>query len=123
MCEQTIAAFLDFQVVEEAECNRKIKEDNENSITISTIHHSKGLEWTHVYIVRFNAGEMPLCNNVHAELSELEMEEERRLCYVGMTRAKRTLVLSYVSTMQQQVRQASPFLREMPKPETLNPKP
>ncbi len=39
VCERMIAAFLDFQVVEEAECNRKIKEDNDNSVTISTIHH------------------------------------------------------------------------------------
>ena len=65
-------------------------------------------------MVRINAGEMPLCNNVHAELGEMEMEEERRLCYVGMTRAKRSLVLSYVSTLQQQMLEPSPFLREIP---------
>ena len=75
---------------------------------------SEGLELGCEHMVRINAGEMPLCNNVHADLGELEMEEERRLCYVGMTRAKRSLVLSYVSTLQQQMLEPSPFLREIP---------
>ena len=86
-CERGIGAFLDYQLVEEAECNRRIKEDNDNAVTISTIHHSKGLEWEHVFLARFNAGEMPLCNNANAELGGLQLEEERRLCYVAMTRA------------------------------------
>ena len=42
-CARVMAAFLDFQLIEEAECNRQIKADNENSVTISTIHHSKGV--------------------------------------------------------------------------------
>jgi hypothetical protein len=113
-CERGIGAFLDYQLVEEAECNRRIKEDNENAVTISTIHHSKGLEWEHVFLVRFNAGEMPLCNNANAELGGLQLEEERRLCYVAMTRAKLSLRLCHVATMQQLVLSPSPFLQEIP---------
>ena len=113
-CERGIGAFLDYQVVEEAESNRKIKEDNDNAVTISTIHHSKGLEWDHVFLVRFNAGEMPLCNNVNAEVDGMTLEEERRLCYVAMTRAKHSLCLCHVATMQQLVLSPSPFLKEIP---------
>ena len=52
----------------------------------------KGLEWEHVYIVRCVSGEMPLSNNVHAPINGLALEEERRLCYVAMTRARSTLL-------------------------------
>ena len=68
-----------------------------------------------MWIVRFNAGEMPLCSNVNEEANGLHLEEERRLCYVGMTRAKHSLFLCYVSTLQRQLVQPSPFLREIPR--------
>ena len=44
---------------------------------------SKGLEWARVYLVRCNAGEMPLTGCVGAEVCGMQLEEERRLCYVS----------------------------------------
>jgi superfamily I DNA/RNA helicase len=45
---------------------------------------SKGLEWDRVYLVRCNAGEMPLAGCVGADVSGMQLEEERRLCYVRL---------------------------------------
>lgn len=60
-------------------------------VTMMSIHRSKGLEFERVWVVGLNEGTLP-----HARGDE---EEERRLCYVAMTRAKRELVLSYVHEM------------------------
>ena len=45
-------------------------------------YRSKGLEWSRVFLVRCNVGEMPLASCVGAEIGGLQLEEERRLCYV-----------------------------------------
>ncbi len=55
-------------------------------VVLSTLHAAKGLEWDHVFLVSVNDGILPLGN---------EVEEERRLFYVGLTRAKRTVHVSY----------------------------
>ncbi len=63
-------------------------------VVLSTLHAAKGLEWDHVYLIGINEGILPMGK---------EIEEERRLFYVGLTRAKRTVHLSYAG-------QASEFL-------------
>jgi DNA helicase-2/ATP-dependent DNA helicase PcrA len=60
-------------------------------VTLSTLHAAKGLEWDAVFVVGLTDGSVPL---VHATTQE-EIEEERRLLYVGLTRAKRHLALSW----------------------------
>ncbi len=55
-------------------------------VVLSTLHAAKGLEWDHVFLVSVNDGILPMGT---------EIEEERRLFYVGLTRAKRTVHLSY----------------------------
>ncbi len=55
-------------------------------VVLSTLHAAKGLEWDHVFLVSVNDGILPM---------GAEIEEERRLFYVGLTRAKRTVHLSY----------------------------
>ena len=66
--------------------------DEEESLTLSTIHSAKGLEWKAVFILWVLDGKMPLSR---AAEDEEEMEEERRLLYVAATRAKDLLVLTY----------------------------
>ena len=70
----------------------KEKSDEIQKITMMTLHSSKGLEFNRVYMVGMIDGVFPsgLCLS-----DESEIEEERRLCYVGMTRAIETLTLSY----------------------------
>jgi len=60
-----------------------------NEVTLCTIHAAKGLEWPCVFLVGMNASRFPS----RRAIGEGRIEEERRLCYVGMTRAERTLYL------------------------------
>ena len=61
-------------------------------VTLITLHAAKGLEWPTVFISGLSEGLFP---HSRAIVDHEQMEEERRLCYVGITRAKRRLVLSY----------------------------
>jgi superfamily I DNA/RNA helicase len=67
-------------------------------ITLSTVHAAKGLEWPVVIVANLNEGEFPSSPSLNAktpEEREANVREERRLCYVAMTRAKQRLVLHY----------------------------
>lgn len=66
--------------------------DNPNKITLMTIHASKGLEFPVVFIVGMEEGLFPHSRTV---TNPSELEEERRLCYVAVTRAKEHLILTY----------------------------
>lgn len=66
--------------------------DNPNRITLMTIHASKGLEFPAVFIVGMEEGLFPHSRTV---INPHELEEERRLCYVAITRAKEHLTLTY----------------------------
>lgn len=63
-------------------------------LTMMTLHGAKGLEFEKVYLCGMEEGLFPSYSSITAENSEEEIEEERRLCYVGMTRAKKELVIS-----------------------------
>jgi DNA helicase-2/ATP-dependent DNA helicase PcrA len=60
-------------------------------VTLATLHAAKGLEWDAVFVAGMQDGTMPI---VHAE-GQAAIEEERRLLYVGMTRARRELTVSW----------------------------
>ncbi len=85
------------------------------SVTLMTVHASKGLEFEHVWLTGLEEGVFP---HSRAQGSDAELEEERRLMYVAMTRAKTTLTLSRakVRTVAGQMdrQMASRFLREIP---------
>jgi DNA helicase-2/ATP-dependent DNA helicase PcrA len=84
------------------------------SVTLMTLHNAKGLEFGHVFVVGMEENTFP-----HARsLDEQNLEEERRLCYVGITRAKETLTLSYAklrsSWGEREYQMPSRFLSEIP---------
>ena len=65
--------------------------DSDNAVTMMTMHSAKGLEFPNVYVVGMEEGLFP---GIRAIGDEAEMEEERRLCYVAMTRAREKLILT-----------------------------
>jgi superfamily I DNA/RNA helicase len=85
--EDTLGAFL-AQVTLTADADTR---SDEGLVTLMTLHNAKGLEYEVVFLTGFEDGVFP-----HARaLDEGTLEEERRLCYVGITRAKRELTLTY----------------------------
>ena len=86
----------------------KRQRDRKEGVTVSTLHAVKGLEYDIVYILNVNEGSIPYRKAVLAEA----VEEERRLFYVGMTRARRKLVLAYVNRQYEKEREPSRFLEE-----------
>ncbi|MCB0365825.1 MAG: UvrD-helicase domain-containing protein [Bdellovibrionaceae bacterium] len=93
-------------------------EDEENSVTLMTLHVSKGLEYPVVFIVGMEEGLFPSGRAFENE-NEEAMEEERRLAYVGITRAREKLFLTHARTRrvwgQEQSHPPSRFLSEIPR--------
>lgn len=71
-------------------------EEDEGLLCLSTIHSAKGLEWHTVFVIWLVDGKFPSTYSMH---TDAELEEERRLLYVAVTRAKRHLYLSYPINM------------------------
>ena len=69
-------------------------EETENFVKLMTVHSSKGLEFDYVYLAGMEDGLFPSCN---FETTEDEIEEERRLCYVAVTRARKELYVTHSS--------------------------
>ncbi|HEY4065848.1 MAG TPA: UvrD-helicase domain-containing protein [Burkholderiaceae bacterium] len=67
--------------------------DDQNVVTLSTLHASKGLEWPHVVLAGVNEGLLPF-RSEDDEVTAEHLEEERRLMYVGITRARSTLAVN-----------------------------
>ncbi|MHB0867562.1 MAG: DNA helicase PcrA [Thermoleophilia bacterium] len=88
--------------------------DAAESITLMTMHNAKGLEFPAVFIVGAEEGVFPHSRS----LEEQNLEEERRLCYVGMTRARQRLYFTYTTTRNlygaRSYNMASRFLAEIP---------
>ncbi|MEM9400008.1 MAG: UvrD-helicase domain-containing protein [Verrucomicrobiota bacterium] len=90
--------------------------DDEQStgVTLMTLHSAKGLEFRHVYIIGLEEGLLPHEKNMISG----DIDEERRLMYVGITRAQKRLTLSYCTSRKKygetQPRHPSSFLQEIP---------
>lgn len=90
-----------------------------NVVVLMTLHSAKGLEFPYVYLCGMEDGLFPSYMSIHAEDPETEIEEERRLCYVGITRAMKRLSLSACSQRmlrgETQFNRPSRFIREIPR--------
>lgn len=80
-----------------------------DSVTVSTMHASKGLEYKKVFLVGLNEGNVPY----HKAVLEKELEEERRMFYVAMTRAKEELHLYFPRERAGKAQKISRFLQEI----------
>jgi DNA helicase-2/ATP-dependent DNA helicase PcrA len=81
-----------YPMIMEQQNRQKIKEQNEDAVNIVTMHASKGLEWRVVILPDVNEGVIPHNKAVTDE----EIEEERRMFYVAMTRARENLFIFYI---------------------------
>jgi len=93
-------------------------DEDEGLLTLSTIHSAKGLEWHTVFVLWLVDGKFPSAYSMH---SDDDLEEERRLLYVAVTRAKRHLYLSYPINMYDRatgmvLSKPSRFLDGIPRP-------
>jgi DNA helicase-2/ATP-dependent DNA helicase PcrA len=110
-----LAAFLaDISLYDDVIAGREnVGKDTEEKMILSTIHQAKGLEWDTVFIIHLADQSFP---NRRALAEEDGMEEERRLFYVAVTRARRQLFLSYPLTLGQEsliLNQPSTFIEEV----------
>jgi DNA helicase-2/ATP-dependent DNA helicase PcrA len=107
-------ATLDGFLQEQALFSEADRLTGEGRVTLMTLHNAKGLEYDHVFVVGMEEGTFP-----HARsMDEQNLEEERRLCYVGITRARKTLTLSYARVRstygEREYQMPSRFLSEIP---------
>jgi DNA helicase-2/ATP-dependent DNA helicase PcrA len=107
-------ATLDGFLQEQALFSEADRLTGEGRATLMTLHNAKGLEYDHVFVVGMEEGTFP-----HARsLDDQNLEEERRLCYVGITRARKTLTLSYARVRstygEREYQMPSRFLSEIP---------
>ena len=84
-----------------------------DTVTLMTVHGSKGLEFDIVYLIGLAEGELPSWQSVNSGDASPEMEEERRNCFVAITRTKERLNLSAARTYRGWKKEPSRFLREM----------
>ncbi|MCA9218694.1 MAG: UvrD-helicase domain-containing protein [Planctomycetales bacterium] len=93
----TLLGFLDEATLGDREFdNEKEKQLQRNAIVLMTLHSAKGLEFPHVYMVGMEEGLLPHHRSVKTDGSAID--EERRLCYVGITRAQERLTLTLALT-------------------------
>ena len=93
----TFAAWADHietvrRELKEKKQERRISGQDEDAVWLMTLHSAKGLEFEEVFLPDLNEGTLPW----HHAVLEADLEEERRLLYVGMTRAKKRLHLLYL---------------------------
>lgn len=113
--EPTIVDFANRLTHLDEQMTSSFKNKHNKAVTLSTIHSAKGLEWEQVYLIDLVEGIIPERETIKAEQGgkKESLEEERRLFYVGMTRAKRELTLCSLNYYFHKRVKASRFLREV----------
>ncbi len=114
---QRFSSLRDFLFyAEQAATKSTDAENGADKVQLMTLHRAKGLEFPVVFMVGMNQGLLPhqrSCVYVDGQLAPESVEEERRLCYVGMTRAEERLYLSTTENYQGKQIQPSMFLHEI----------
>ena len=92
-------------------------DENQDYVVLMTLHSAKGLEFPHVYLAGMEDGLFPSYMTITSDDNE-DLEEERRLCYVGITRAERELTLTCARRRmvrgETQYNKLSRFIKEIP---------
>jgi len=101
------------QFLQELALANKTPEAPSNSVRCLTIHSSKGLEFLHVYLVGMSEDQLPSFQSKKSGDDSREMQEERRNCFVAITRTIETLTLSYGERYNGWRKEPSRFLFEM----------
>jgi len=112
----TLSAFLErISLMDEDKPSEDGKEHGQNAVTLMSLHSSKGLEFSHVYLVGMEEELLPHKRSIEEDPT---VAEERRLCYVGITRARQHLTISRCLTRRKygalEERHPSRFLAEIP---------
>jgi len=97
---QTIPALLNY-----ADSFKELNRKSEDGVSLMTIHKAKGLEFPIVFVIGFVDGVLPNCQG--------DVEEERRIAFVGISRAMKLLYLSYSTSYLGRAVKISPFLEEI----------
>jgi DNA helicase-2/ATP-dependent DNA helicase PcrA len=111
---EIIAKFIEQAMLLIEPTKHNVQSGESNAVTLMTVHSAKGLEFPHVFIAGLEEGTFPHQNSLN---SPDEIEEERRLMYVAMTRAKKHLTLSHSKRHRYKEflpAQKSRFLSEIP---------
>lgn len=101
------------QFLQEVAIRSKEAPVGDNTVTLMTIHGAKGKEFDHVYLVGVAEDILPSFQSLKSGENSPEMEEERRNCFVAITRAREWLCLSYADSYRGWAKQPSRFLHEM----------
>jgi superfamily I DNA/RNA helicase len=112
----TLSTFLErISLMDEDKPREDGKEHGLNAVTLMSLHSSKGLEFSHVWLVGMEEELLPHKRSIEEDPT---VAEERRLCYVGITRARKYLTISRCLTRRKygaiEERKASRFLAEIP---------
>lgn len=112
----TLTAFLERLALMDEESDKKDqKEQEQDAVTLMSLHSSKGLEFPHVFLVGLEEDILPHRRSIYEDVA---VDEERRLMYVGITRAKKQLTISRCLTRRKygknEERIPSRFLAEIP---------
>ncbi|MFE4029272.1 ATP-dependent helicase [Priestia sp. YIM B13551] len=105
------------QFVSEISLDGEVEEDEDDFVTLTSVHSAKGLEWPETFVIGLEDDVFP---HRRSKGSSADLEEERRLMYVAMTRAARRLYLSFSAfkydygSQKPVKQQPSPFLDEIP---------
>ena len=101
------------QLLHELDLTSKTPPKPAEAIPCFTIHASKGMEFGHVYLMGLVEDQLPSWAAVKKGDNSLEMQEERRNCFVAITRAQKSLTMSFATQVFGWAKQPSRFLTEM----------